>query len=379
MSNTSNNQTNVVTIHPLVMLSAVDHYNRVASNTSKRCVGVLLGQRSPAAAGQSIGQSGWSVNVANSFALPFEEDETASRNGSDGVWFLDHNYLENMFEMFKKINASERIIGWYHTGPKLRSSDLEINKVISRYCTQPVLLVIDLKRASGNGNTGLPVDAYVAVEEIHDDGTAATFTFNHIPAEIAAEESEEIGVEHLLRDVSSAESVFPTTSTNTTHKKSSSSATAAAAPKDNQPSSSTAQFTDDSIAAEVSETLSTRINHIVNSLRGLAENLYHVQQYLVRVADNKLPICHPILYNIQTIMNLLPQAALSETGHEQQVFHQALATSTNDRLAVTYVASLVRAVLALHNLIDNKLQQAQWESKHEQLNAAPSTSAVVEG
>jgi 26S proteasome regulatory subunit N8 len=48
--------TNVI-VHPLVLLSVVDHYNRSAKNTKKRVVGVLLGQ-----------QIGNSVNVANSFA-----------------------------------------------------------------------------------------------------------------------------------------------------------------------------------------------------------------------------------------------------------------------------------------------------------------------
>jgi len=33
-----------VIIHPLVLLAAVDHYNRVAKDTKKRVVGVLLGE-----------------------------------------------------------------------------------------------------------------------------------------------------------------------------------------------------------------------------------------------------------------------------------------------------------------------------------------------
>ena len=33
-----------VVIHPLVLLSVVDHYNRVAKDTSRRVVGVLLGE-----------------------------------------------------------------------------------------------------------------------------------------------------------------------------------------------------------------------------------------------------------------------------------------------------------------------------------------------
>jgi len=55
-----------VTIHPLVLLSAADHYHRVARGTRKRVVGVLLG-----------GVVRGSADVTNSFAVPFEED---SRN-----------------------------------------------------------------------------------------------------------------------------------------------------------------------------------------------------------------------------------------------------------------------------------------------------------
>lgn len=55
-----------VTMHPLVLLSAADHYHRVARGTRKRVVGVLLGS-------VNKGQ----VDCTNSFAVPFEED---SRN-----------------------------------------------------------------------------------------------------------------------------------------------------------------------------------------------------------------------------------------------------------------------------------------------------------
>lgn len=35
-----------------------------------------------------------------SFAVPFDEDDK-----DDSVWFLDHDYLENMYGMFKKVNG----------------------------------------------------------------------------------------------------------------------------------------------------------------------------------------------------------------------------------------------------------------------------------
>ena len=46
-----------VSVHPLVLLSVVDHYNRVAKNTKKRVLGILLGQ-----------QTSTEINVANSYA-----------------------------------------------------------------------------------------------------------------------------------------------------------------------------------------------------------------------------------------------------------------------------------------------------------------------
>lgn len=38
-------------MHPLVLLSVVDHYNRVAKDTRKRSVGILLGERRKVCAG----------------------------------------------------------------------------------------------------------------------------------------------------------------------------------------------------------------------------------------------------------------------------------------------------------------------------------------
>lgn len=86
--NSSGAATEVV-IHPLVLLSVTDHYNREAKDTRKRVVGVLLGSRTKNR-----------VDITNSFAVPFEEDLS-----NPNVWFLDHNFLESMFWMFKKVNS----------------------------------------------------------------------------------------------------------------------------------------------------------------------------------------------------------------------------------------------------------------------------------
>jgi 26S proteasome regulatory subunit N8 len=46
-----------VVVHPLVLLSVVDHYNRVAADTQNRVVGILLGTVSKGV-----------IDVTNSFA-----------------------------------------------------------------------------------------------------------------------------------------------------------------------------------------------------------------------------------------------------------------------------------------------------------------------
>ncbi|KAJ1552048.1 proteasome regulatory particle subunit, partial [Cladochytrium tenue] len=279
-------------VHPLVLLSVTDHFFRVARNTKKRVVGILLGQ--------VVGNQ---VNVANSYALPFDEDEK-----DPSVWFLDHNYHEAMYDMFKKVNAKEKIVGWYHTGPKLRPSDLEINELIKRYVPNPVLVIVDVRPK----DIGLPTDAYFAVEEIHDDGTATTKTFNHIPSVIEAEEAEEIGVEHLLRDI-----------------------------KDNAVG-----------------TLSNQITGQLESLKGLHQRLEEIGDYLVRVAAGELPVNHQIVYNLQDAFNLLPNLTAPATV-------RSFAVATNDELLVVYLSSLVRAVIALHNLIENKIANRDEEDKKD--------------
>lgn len=51
--------------------------------------------------------------------VPFDEDRK-----DPTVWFMDHNYHEDMLAMFRKVSAKERVVGWYSTGPKIRPADI---------------------------------------------------------------------------------------------------------------------------------------------------------------------------------------------------------------------------------------------------------------
>ncbi|KAB0797914.1 hypothetical protein PPYR_08907 [Photinus pyralis] len=282
--------TNKVVVHPLVLLSVVDHFNRMGKiGNQKRVVGVLLGSW----------RAKGVLDVSNSFAVPFDEDDK-----DKSVWFLDHDYLENMYGMFKKVNAREKVVGWYHTGPKLNQNDISINELIRRYCPNSVLVIIDAKPK----DLGLPTEAYQAVEEVHDDGSPTSKTFEHVPSEIGAEEAEEVGVEHLLRDIK-----------------------------------------DTTVG-----TLSQRITNQLLGLKGLNSQLKDIRDYLVQVSELKLPINHQIIYQLQDIFNLLP-----DINHDS--FHKSFYVKNNDQMLVVYLAAMVRSIVALHNLINNKLTNRDAE------------------
>uniref|UniRef100_A0A4W5MLC9 Proteasome 26S subunit, non-ATPase 7 n=1 Tax=Hucho hucho TaxID=62062 RepID=A0A4W5MLC9_9TELE len=282
-----------VIVHPLVLLSVVDHFNRIGKvGSQKRVVGVLLGS--------------WHkkvLDVSNSFAVPFDEDDK-----DDSVWFLDHDYLENMYNMFKKVNARERIVGWYHTGPKLHKNDIAINELVKQYCTNSVLVIIDVKPK----DLGLPTEAYISVEEVHDV------------------------LELQFSTITSATKVY------------------AAIAKIKCFVSLSRDIKDTTVG-----TLSQRITNQVHGLKGLNCKLVDIKGYLDKVATGKLPINHQIIYQLQDVFNLLPDVNLQE-------FIKAFYLKTNDQMLVVYLASLIRSVVALHNLINNKIANRDAEKKEGQ-------------
>jgi len=175
----------MVVVHPTVLLSVVDHYNRIAKDTKKRVVGVLLGE---------YGDKGV-LDVTNCYAVPFDEDLN-----EPSVWFFDHIYHETMFGMMRKINSKEKIIGWYSSGPAIKKADIEINEILRKYNTNPVFVLIKVHEAAA---PGIPTEAYCTQEEVDDNGNLLR-QFVHIPSTIGATEAEEVGVEHLLRDIKDA-------------------------------------------------------------------------------------------------------------------------------------------------------------------------------
>jgi len=169
------------------------------------------------------------------------------------------------------------------------------------------------------------------------DGTTTSKTFVHTPSIIEAEEAEEIGVEHLLRDIRDV----------------------------------------------AVGTLSTRITSQLQSLQGLHLRLRDIGQYLQKVLDGDLPVNHAILGNLQDVFNLLPNLSSPKpvgapgattngvvdhaggAGGDNSELARAMSVKTNDQLMTIYLSSLIRAITAFHDLIENKIQNRQAQEEKE--------------
>lgn len=72
-----------------------------------------------------------------------------------------------MYNMMRKINSREKILGWYSTGPDIRKSDIQINEILRRYNTNPAFVVI---KVQDELSVSLPTEAYFTQEETDDNG-----------------------------------------------------------------------------------------------------------------------------------------------------------------------------------------------------------------
>jgi 26S proteasome regulatory subunit N8 len=156
----------------------------------------------------------------------------------------------------------------------------------------------------------IPTEAYVSMESKPEEKSEHRRTFVHLPSEIGAYEPEEVGVEHLLRNIRDIGG----------------------------------------------STLSDQVKAKVSSLKGLKKRMEEMYEYLDGVCAGRFAPNHQIIYNIQDIFNLSPDLKVKELV-------QSFANHTNDNYLVIYLSSLVRSITALHDLINNKLKNRALEKE----------------
>ena len=153
------------------------------------------------------------------------------------------------------------------------------------------------------------------VEQVEESATSASNSgsgtgkaevkksFAHVPSTIGAMEAEEVGVEHLLRDI-------------------------------NDPTIST---------------ITSLIQAKMGGLASLKDKLSEMKDYLEAIVGGDIKPNQEIIANMQGILNLLPNLNVDE-------MIRALLVKTNDMHMVIYLSSLIRSVVALHDLVNNKIR-----------------------
>jgi 26S proteasome regulatory subunit N8 len=227
-----------------------------------------------------------------------------------------------MFTMFRKVNSSERVVGWYSTGTVQRKADIHIHEVIRQYTTEPVFTLIDVQNSSASE---APAKAFVSLPAAPDALATSARVFRPVPAAVGAEEAEEVGVEHLLRDLRGLRHV----------------------------------------------SLTEAVQQQVAAVAALEGRMQLIADYLDDCAQGRTQPNPKIIQNAQSILAMVPNLAAPELA-------DALATHQNDSAALVFVASLVRAVTRLHDLISNKKMNREAELNENTKRALLAATQLAE-
>lgn len=142
-------------------------------------------------------------------------------------------------------------------------------------------------------------------------------------------------------------------------------------------------------------TLANQVGAKLGALKGLAARLSDVDGYLQNVLSGRLPVNHKVIYALQVgargvlpsrcrvagprlcrvasvhtpclrpsqdVFNLLPNLNVEELV-------KAFAVKTNDMMLAIYLASVIRSIVALHNLIDNRIVNKEKERASDEAAA----------
>merc|ERR1712137_134906 len=119
-------------------------------------------------------------------------------------------------------------------------------------------------------------------------------------------------------------------------------------------------------------TVASLIKAKMAGLSTLTEKLVEMKDYLESCMDGKKKVNQEIIANMQTILNLLPNLNTEDLV-------RAMFIKTNDMHMAIYLSALIRSVIALHDLVNNKIQYGQeGEEKKEEPVAAASSSSQEE-
>jgi len=261
----------VCKVHPVVLFSIIDAYER-RNEDAKRVIGTLLGSVDKGV-----------VEVTNCFAVPHNE--------SDDEVAVDIEYARNMFELHKKVNSSEGIVGWFSTGWEVSVHSVLIHDYYSREAKNPVHLTVDTFVRNGK----MSIKGYHSTS-IGVPGKTVGTMFTPVQVETITYEPEQVGVETLQKGKYNQKRIVQ---------------------------------------------LKSDLKQVENSSHGLRDMLAHITQYVDDVLAGKVPSDNSTGRFLLDLVTGVPQI-------EADKFEDMLNSNMKDLLMVVYLANLTKTQLALN-------------------------------
>lgn len=280
-----------VKLHALVVLNVSDHATRTTAQLGTRTevFGALFGT-----------QKGREVEIMNSFELLCSVE--------DGVCTIDREYMEQKSAQFKEVFKTLDLLGWYTTAPALSPAHHHVQRQIMAFTEMPLAMVLNPTPSAGSE---LPIAIYESVVEVV--GSEQQLHFKPLAFDIATEEAERIGVEHVAQMLSSGLSA--TTSEATAHL--------------------TGQY---------------------NAIAMLHTRLVKLLAYLKDVEQGTVPPHHATLRAIRGLLSRLP---VVDSPH----FAAETMRETNDVLLMSYLAALTKSCSSMNDVIErvSVLRRARYQ------------------
>jgi translation initiation factor 3 subunit F len=292
---------NCAVVHPLVLLSVLDHHTRRQEGAG-RVIGTLLGRR-----------DGEKVEVTNCFPIPHAERDEEVAIGKD--------FNRQMLALHLRCNPNETVVGWYATAfhgkdqaedePSSFSSITDISALIHDFyaneCDEsviesPIHLFVDTSLVSDS----IALKAYKS-SAITLRGEALANMFHEVRLVLKSTESERLAVNEMIAAQESDES-----------KESSSSA--------------------------------SENNTLQCSMEKLLEMLDTASEYVDNVVDGKIPADDDVGRQIADTLSSVPRI-------RSEVFDKMFNDSLQDLLMVTYLSNVTKTQLTIAEKLNASLDQ----------------------
>lgn len=171
------------TVHPLVVISILDHHKRRNKGLS-RVVGTLLGVRNP---------KDGTTAITNCFPVIHRESEEQVQ--------LDVQYHSQMYQLHQRTNPREKVVGWYSTGNDFFSYNSSlIHSVYIKECASesqasPCFLCVDTNLSENK----LGARLFRSVDICLEENKVLVSRFEEVPIRQKATEAEKIGIDVLIK------------------------------------------------------------------------------------------------------------------------------------------------------------------------------------